>query len=228
MTSLVRLWPTVCLAALLLTASGGGTAGAEDGEFYVNTYRGIGNVSPKGIRSVAMGGAGRALADGMNSLGVNPAALGAFQGTEFDAALGYDWLDDGLNDTDQITFRVGGAVNLDKWSNAAGANQAMGAFLHTQNFSDAGRAGMTRDQTAVLAGYGIHLMDDLLAGVSVALFNGKWNSSQQLDAAGLPVGTNIERKFTGGDFRVGGIYRLRDETTFGGTLGYATGSLIED
>lgn len=214
------------MSAALLAGVLGAWAGAEDGEFYVNTYRSIGNVAPKSIRSVGMGGAGRGLADGVHSLGVNPAALGAFQGTQYDVALGYDWLDDGIDSTDQVSFKVGGAVNLDRWSREAGANQAIGALLHTQNFSGAGQFSMERSQTAVLAGYGIHLMDDMLAGVSVALFDGKMESSSVV----LPDGTlssELKRKFTGGDFHVGGIYRVRDETTVGGTLGYTTGSLKE-
>ena len=218
----------ICIAAALATGLSPGSAGAEDGEFYVNTYRSVGKVAPVGLRAAAMGGAGRAMPDGMNSLGVNPAALGAFQGKEFDASLGYDWLDDGMDDTNQVSLKIGGAINLDRWQRTSGANQALGALLHTQNFSDAGRAGMERDQTALLGGYGIHLMDNLLAGVSVALFDGKWNSTrQEADPVTGVAPPNIERSFTGGDFRVGGIYRLRDETTVGGTLGYATGSLKE-
>ena len=223
MTTPPRIWPAICLAAAMLTILAGGNAGAEDGEFYVNTYRSIGNINPHGIRSAAMGRAGRGLADGMNSLGVNPAALGAFQGTQFDASLGYDWLDDGYDDTGQVSFKIGGAVNLDRWQSMAGPNQAVGGLLYTQNFSGAGLQDMKRDQTALLAGYGIHLMDDLLAGVSVSLFSGKWKTSEQSDAA-TPY---LDRKFIGGDFRVGGIYRVREETTIGGTLGYTTGSLKE-
>lgn len=227
MTTPHRIWPAICLAAALATTFACGTAGAEDGEFYVNTYRSIGNVSPQGIRSTAMGRAGRGLADGMNSLGVNPAALGAFQGSQFNASLGYDWLDDGYDDTDQVSFKVGGAVNLDRWQRTTGPNQAVGGMLYTQNFSGAGRLDMKRDQTSVLAGYGIHLMDDLLAGVSVALFSGKWKTSPQSVAEGEAAAPYLDRKFTGGDFRVGGIYRLHEETTIGGTLGYTTGSLKE-
>ncbi len=65
---------------LLLAATA--TARAGDGEFYVNTYRSIGTVSPMSGRSRSMGRSGRGLADGVASLGVNPAALGAFTGTE--------------------------------------------------------------------------------------------------------------------------------------------------
>jgi hypothetical protein len=194
-------------------------ARGTDAEFYVNTYRSIGAVSPMGARSVAMGRTGRGLADGVDSLGVNPAALGAFAGTAFDADLGLDWLDDGYDNTDQVTFKVGGAVNLDRWSTSAGPNQSLGALLHTQGYSGAGGVGMKRSQTAFLAGYGLQLMDDLLGGVSVALYDGKW----QADAGAF--GSNIDRSFTGGDFKVGGIYRVRDETTVGGTLGYSIGSL---
>ena len=218
-----RFWTGALLALIILAA---GTARGEEGEFYVNTYRSIGNVSPQGIRSTAMGRAGRGLADGINSLGVNPAALGAFQGSTFDVSLGYDWLDDGYDDTDQVTFKLGGAVNLDRWQSTSGPNQAIGGLLYTQNFSGAGRNSMKRDQTSVLMGYGVHLMDNLLAGVSVSLFDGKWTSSRTTDAAGN-IEPYLDRKFTGGDFKVGGIYRLCDETTVGGTLGYTTGSLKE-
>ncbi len=219
------LFPALALA---LACALHAPAAAEDGEFYVNTYRSIGNISPKGVRSSAMGGAGRGLADGVQSLGVNPGALGAFRGTQFDVALGYDMLDDGYDSADQTTFKLGGAANLDKWSQTSGPNQAIGALLQTRNYSGAGPQSMKRDETAVLAGYGIHLMDDLLAGVSVAFFNGKWKSDEQEpDPATGIAAPNIDRKITGGDFRVGGIYRLREETTLGGTLGYMTGSLKE-
>lgn len=206
-------------SALFLIAFPAARAG--EGEFYVNTYRSIGSVSPMGSRSVAMGRAGRGLADGVASLGVNPAALGAFSGTGFDTDLGVDWLDDESDNTDQLTFKVGGAVNLDRWSTASGPNQSVGALLHTQSYSGAGGVGMKRNQTGILAGYGLHLMDDLLAGVSIALYDGKWSA----DAGTFP--SAIDRSFIGGDFKLGGIYRLRDETTVGGTLGYSTGSLKE-
>lgn len=194
---------------------------AEDkGEFYVNTYRSIGSVSPKGIRSSGMGGAGRGLADGAASLGVNPAALGALQGSDVDVGLGYDWLDDGYDDTDQVTFRLGGAVSLESWKPTGGPNQAIGGLLYTQSYSGASNVKMKRDQTGVLMGYGLHLMDDVLAGVSVALYDGKWKSDP-VDAGGSVY---LDRKFTGGDFKVGALYRFCDETTMGGTLGYSTAS----
>lgn len=202
-------------------------AQAEEGEFYVNTYRNIGKVSPISSRSMAMGRAGRGLADGVDSLGVNPAALGAFQGTAADAALGFDWLDDGYDDTTQTTFKIGGAANLDRWSNRAGPNQAVGALLQTQSYSGAANNEMKRDQTGVLMAYGLHLMDDLLAGVSVALYSGKMKSDLLRDADGNEYGINLDRKFIGGDFKVGGLYRLSDDTTFGGIFGYMTGSLKE-
>ena len=218
----------VLLALTLLLAL---PARAEEGEFYVNTYRGIGSVSPRGARSNAMGRSGRGLADGVASLGVNPAALGAFTGTAYDVNLGYDWLDDGYDDTDQITFKLGGAVNLDRWQSTSGPNQAIGGFLHTQNYSGAANVSMKREQTSVLMGYGLHLMDDLLGGVSVALFDGKWTSSQRMvdDGAGGTVAdpSYLDRSFIGGDFKLGGIYRVSDVTTLGGTLGYATGSFKE-
>ncbi|MCD8351290.1 MAG: hypothetical protein LUC93_11845 [Planctomycetaceae bacterium] len=203
------------------------SAHSEEGEFYVNTYRGLGKVSPIDSRSAAMGRAGRGLADGVASLGVNPAALGAFCGTAADASLGFDWLDDGYDDTTQTTFKVGGAVNLDRWSRHAGPNQAVGALLMTQNYSGAGQTDMKRDQTSVLMAYGLHLMDDLLAGVSVALYNGKMKSEPLRDDAGVITWQNYDRKFIGGDFKVGGLYRFSDDTTMGGTLGYMTGSLKE-
>lgn len=203
-----------------LLCSAFSAARAADGEFYVNTYRSIGKVAPLGARSAAMGRAGRGLADGVDSLGVNPAALGAFSGSGFDADLGLDWLDDGVDSTNQVTFKVGGAVNLDRWSRESGANQAVGALLHTENYSGAAGVSMKRNQTGVLAGYGLHLMDDLLAGISVALYDGKWNA----DALTPGGADNMERSFTGGDFKLGGLYRVQDETTVGGTLGFATGT----
>ena len=209
------------LALLCLTAAF--SAGAEDaGEFYVNTYRSIGSVSPRSMRSSTMGRAGRGLADGVNSMGVNPAGLGAFTGSGFDVSLGYDWLDDGYDDTDQVTFKLGGAVSLERWKPSGGPNQAIGALLHTQNYSGAANMGMKREQTGVMMAYGLHLMDDILAGVSVSLFDGEWRSDR--------IGNDplyLDRSFLGGDFKLGGIYRFSEETTLGGTLGYATGSFKE-
>ena len=199
---------------------------AEEGEFYVNTYRSIGTVSPRGARSSAMGRTGRGLADGVSSLGVNPAALGAFTGTAYDINLGYDWLDDGYDDTDQVTFKLGGAVNLERWQQDHRPNQAIGGLIYTQNYSGAANQSMKRDQTSVLMGYGLHLMDDVLGGISVALFDGKWKSSPFTDDQGNTT-ANLDRSFVGGDFKVGALYRLRDETTVGGTIGYATGSFRE-
>ncbi len=209
------------VTALVIVLAAAWAARAEDGEFYVNTYRSIGTVSPIGGRSAAMGRAGRGLADGVASLGVNPAALGAFTGTEVDASLGLDWLDDGGDSTDQVTFRLGGAVNLDRWSRTKGNNQAVGALLHTQNYSGAAGIDMARSQTGVLMGYGLHLMDDVLAGVSVALYDGKWDANAR---EGLAASSDMQRSFTGGEFKVGAVYRLQEETTVGGTIGYSTGS----
>ncbi len=192
-------------------------------EFYVNTMRGIGSISPKGQRAMAMGGGGRGLADGVQSLGTNPAALGAFRGAAYDIGLGYDWLDDGADDAGQVTFRVGGAVNLDRIHPVSGPNQSVGALLQTQGYSDAGGMGMKRNQTGVLMAYGLHLLDDLLGGVSVALYDGKWKS----DPDPFTGAAFMDRTFTGGDFRLGAIYRWCDETTFGGTINYSTGSYKE-
>ena len=215
----------LCLGLCLVTAQ---PALAEDsGEFYVNTYRSIGSVSPRSMRSTAMGRAGRGLADGVNSLGVNPAGLGAFTGSGFDVSLGYDWLDDGYDDTDQVIFKLGGAVSLEKWKPSGGPNQSIGGLLHTQNYSGAANMGMKREQTGVLMGYGLHLMDDVLAGVSVALFDGEWRSDRRFDDAGNLDPVYLDRSFLGGDFKLGAIYRFSDETTLGGTLGYATGSFKE-
>ncbi len=222
MTPATRQCGLAALCLLLAVLSAPGAGAVDSGEFYVNTYRSIATVSPKGPRSMAMGGAGRGLADGVASLGVNPAALGAFDGKGVEVGLGLDWLDDGYDDTDQVTFRLGGAVSLERWKPSGGPNQAIGGLLETKNYSGAAGVGMKRDQTGVLMAYGLHLMDNLLAGASVALFDGKWKSDQQ---PGSDV--YLDRKFTGGDFRLGALYRLSDETTVGGTLGYATGSLRE-
>ncbi len=215
------------MPCLLLLALGVSVKAEDDGEFYVNTYRSVGTVSPQSIRSSSMGRAGRGLADGVNSLGINPAAMGAFKGTGFDVSVGYDWLDNGQDDTGQTTFKLGGAVSLDRWQSNAGPNQAIGALLNIEGFSDGGTRGMERDQTGVLMAYGLHLMDDLLAGVSVALYDGTWKSKSGLtDPAGAAL-AYMDRSFTGGDFKVGGIYRFSEETTLGGTLNYSTGSWKE-
>ena len=207
------------ILAVLLTPDAGA---AEADEFYVNTYRSIATVSPKGSRSMAMGGTGRGLADGVPSLGVNPAALGVFDGKGAEVGLGYDWLADGNDNTDQISFRLGGAISLERWKPSGGFNQAIGGLLETKSYSGAAGVDMNRNQTGVLMAYGLHLLDNLLGGVSVALYDGKWTSRQQADSAFY-----LDRKFTGGDFRLGTLYRLSDATTIGGVLGYATGSLRE-
>lgn len=200
---------------------------AEEGEFYVNTLRNLGKVSPGGTRTRAMGGGGRGLADGVASLGVNPAALGAFTGTAMDIGLGFDWLDDGHDNTDQVSFKIGGAVNLDRWTKTSNYNQSIGGLLYTENYSGAADVSMKRHQTSVLFGYGVHLLDNLLVGASVALYNGKWNSDIiRADEDPLPE-LRLNRKFNGGDFKLGGLYRVQDETTIGGTLGYTTGSYKE-
>lgn len=217
------VWATLPLVLAAVAAP----AGEDADEFYVNTLRSVGRVAPTGARSSAMGGSGRGLADGVASLGVNPAAMGAVRGSGFDASLGYDWLDDGRDDTGQTTFKVGGAVSLDRWRHDAGPNQAIGGLLHTMRYSGAGVNGMKRDQTGVLAAYGIHLLDDLLAGVSVAVYNGKWDSMAGLVDAGGNAVPDLDRKFIGGDFRVGGLYRLSGQTTLGGTVEYSTGSWKE-
>ena len=223
MSASKRVGVVLVMAALVAFAAGA----AEQDEFYVNTYRSIGTVSPRGVRSNAMGRTGRGLADGVSSLGVNPAALGAFTGSSVEGGLGYDWLDDGYDDVDQVTFRLGGAVNLERWNPCSGPNQAVGGLIYTENYSGAANVSMKREQTGVLMAYGLHLMDNLLGGISVALFDGKWNSSQQMTSAGTLNPYYLDRKFIGGDFRVGGLYRLSDETTLGGTLEYATGSFKE-
>ncbi len=216
-----QLWRALLILLLAVPLAPDSRAG-DSGEFYVNTYRSIATVSPKGTRSMAMGGAGRGLADGVASLGVNPAALGAFADKAVEIGLGYDWLDDGYDDADQVSFRLGGAVSLERWKPSGGPNQAIGGLLETKNYSGAAGVGMKRDQTGVLMAYGLHLMDNLLGGASVALYDGKWKSDQQPGST-----VYLDRKFTGGDFRLGALYRLSDETTLGGTLGYATGSLRE-
>ncbi len=212
---------SACLVLAFAVLAQPARAGEE--EFYVNTMRSIGTISPTGQRAMAMGGGGRGLADGVNSLGTNPAALGAFQGAAYDVAIGYDWLDDGYDDTDQTTFRLGGAVNLDRIYPTGGANQSVGAMFQTQGYSGAANRGMKRTQTGILMAYGLHLMDNLLGGVSVALFDGKWKS----DPLAEDDVNYLDRKFTGGDFKLGAIYRWADETTVGGTLKYATGSYKE-
>lgn len=211
-----RIGMLLALAVVALAAE----VQALDSEFYVNTYRSIGTVSPHGTRSVAMGGAGRGMADGAASLGVNPAALGAFSGKEVDVGIGYDWLADGADKADQVTFRLGGAVNLECLKPSSGPNQAIGGLLDLKGYSGAAGVDMKRNQTGVLMAYGLHLMENLLGGVSVALFDGEWKSGPITDNAVL----YLDRSFTGGDFKLGGLYRVSDETTFGATLGYAVGA----
>lgn len=208
---------TLCLAAALCSS-----AGAGEEEFYVNTLRTLGSVEYKSLRGMAMGGTGRGLADGVASMGTNPAALGAMAGAEFDVAVGYDWLDDGSNDANQTTFRLGGAVNLERiYSGASGPNQAVGAQFFTQRYSKGADRNMKREQTAIQLAYGLHATDDIVAGVSLGIFDGKWKADQKADHLAM------DRKFSGGDFKVGGIYRWSDDTTIGGTVRYTTGSLKE-
>ncbi|MDR1533747.1 MAG: hypothetical protein LBU64_01410 [Planctomycetota bacterium] len=220
-----RFYPRF-LAFLGGLAAAAAAAGAGDsGEFYVNTYRGLGALSPPGLRAAAMGGGGRGLADGAASLGRNPAALGALGGSEFMADLGYDWLDDGYDDAGQTTFRLGGAVNLERWGGTGRANQALGGWLDTRKFTDAAGSGMARDQTGILAAYGLQLTNDLLGGVSVGIFDGSWTSGDFSPVPGRTL--SLDRGFTGGDFKLGGLYRLADDLTLGGTLTYGLGSLRE-
>ncbi len=211
----------LALSVLVPTAALG-----EEGEFYVNTYRSIGSISPLGVKEMAMGRSGVGLADGVASLGQNPAALGAMQGAGMDASLGFDWLADDGDGTTQFTFKLGGAVNLDRWSKRSCNNQAIGGLVYSEGFSGAGPGtmDMKRQQLGVLGGYGIHLLDNMLVGVSVALFDGKWSSRDFTYPSSQTAVKAMDRKFIGGDFKVGGLYRLRDETTLGATVGFATGS----
>ncbi len=221
---MVRTYLCASALALLLAATHAAAATTVDAEFYVNTYRSIGTIDTTGPRMAAMGGGGRGLADGAHSVGVNPAALGALTGTAAHGGIGFDWLDDGYDDANQTTFRLGGAANLDRFGNSVLGNQAIGGVVQTQKFTGAADMDMKRQQTTVVAGYGLHLMDDLLAGVSVGLFDGKWQTKQQTDDAGANIGTPMDRDFIGGEFKAGGIYRVSSETTIGGTASYSTGN----
>lgn len=215
----IRKTGAILCSALFAAALAAGRSAAMDQEFYVNTYRGIGTVSARGQRSAGMGRTGAGLADGAASLGVNPAGLGAFTGYAVEGGLGVDWLDDGVDSTDQTAFQLGGAASLETWRPSGKPNQSVGALIRVESFSGAGGVGMERKQTGLAAGYGIHLLEDLVAGVSVALFDGDWK------APGNSV--PFERSFTGGEFKVGGIYRVSDQMTVGGAAGYSTGSFNE-
>ena len=207
--SALGLAAALCLA-LLDPAMG------MDKEFYVNTYRSIGVSPVQGQRAAAMGRTGAGIADGVASINNNPAGLGAFTGYGMDVGLGYDWLDDGITSTDQVSFRLGGAVSLEKWRPSGASNQTVGAQLYTQSYSGAGGVSMERAQAGFALGYGIHLMQDLVAGASAALYDGDWS------AQGSP--TPFDRGFTGGEFKVGGLYRFSDEFTGGIVGGYSVGS----
>lgn len=214
-----RKFGVILCLALSAAAFAAGRASAMDKEFYVNTYRSIGTVNARGQRSAAMGRTGAGLADGAASLGVNPAGLGAFTGYAVEGGVGVDWLDDGVDNVTQTTFRLGGAVSLESWRPSGKPNQSLGAMLYTEHYSGAGDIDMKRNQTSVVGGYGIHLLDDLVAGASAALFDGDWKAPGN----SLP----FERSFTGGEFKVGAIYRASDQLTFGGVGGYSTGSYNE-
>lgn len=207
------------LALVLAALLPGGTANGLDKEFYVNTYRSIGTVNARGQRSAAMGRTGAGLADGAASLAINPAGLGAFTGYAIEGGVGVDWLDDGSDSTDQNTFRLGGAASLERWRPHGGPNQTVGAMVYHEKYNGATGSDMGRKQTSFTGGYGIHLMDDIVAGVSASLFDGDWDASY----------TNVpfQRSFTGGEFKVGAIYRASDQLTFGGVLGYSVGSYNE-
>lgn len=223
LSSTRRALGAAAFLALALAAFASGADQAIDAEFYVNTYRSIGTTSVSGLRSMAMGGAGLGMADGVASIAANPAALGAFCGYGVETGLGFDWLDDGASDTDQVTFRLGGAVSLSHWKPYA-PNQAVGMQINTRSYSGAAGVGMKREQTAAVLAYGFQLSDDLLAGVSAGLYGGKWKSSPGRDADGVPTSIYLDRAFTGGDFRLGGLYRFSDETTIGATAGYSIAS----
>ncbi|MCC8180924.1 MAG: hypothetical protein LIP23_08460 [Planctomycetes bacterium] len=219
MRTLSKLIMLFAIAAIAPYCSAIAADTGADQEFYVNTYRSIGTVKGNSSRSRAMGGAGRGLADGVASVGVNPAALGAFTDRGYEIGVGYDWLDDGASDANQYSFRLGGAISLESIRPTGGCNQALGGLLQTESFSGAGDIGMKKSQTSITAAYGLHVLPDLLAGASVSLIDGSWKSRLQTGST-----VNLDRDFLGGEFKVGGLYRITDITTIGGTLAYGTAS----
>ncbi len=196
-----------------------GIAYSMDSEFYVNTYRSVGTVSARGQRSAGMGRTGAGIADGVSSVAINPAGLGAFTGYGVEGGVGFDWLDDGVDSANQASFRLGGALSLEAWHPSGGMNQTVGGLVATESFSGAGGVDMKRSQTSITGAYGAHVMEDLVVGVSASLFDGSFK------AGSSPV--PFDRNFTGGEFKVGGIYRISDQMTAGGVLGFSTGSYNE-
>lgn len=215
MTTRATLTALVLAAAILPLASARGM----DREFYVNTYRSIGVSPVQGKRSASMGKTGAGIADGVASININPAGLGAFTGYGVDAGIGYDWLDDGVDSANQTSFRLGGAVSIEAWRPSGRSNQTLGAMLYTQKFKDAGEVDMGRDQKGFTLGYGLHLAENLVAGASASLYDGDWSAKR--------TPAPFDRGFTGGEFKVGAIYRFSDKMTGGGVLGYSTGSYNE-
>ncbi len=204
------------LAALVLLTS---IASGMDKEFYVSTYRQIGKTASMGQRAAAMGHTGAGIADGAASLAINPAGLGAFVGYAVEGGVGFNWLDDGVDDVTQGTFRVGGALSLESWKPSGRCNQAVGAQVDYSKFSGATDASIKHENTGLTLGYGVHVMPDLVVGASAALYDTKFEAG----AGNLP----FDRKSTGGEFKVGGIYRLSDQMTAGGVFGFSTGSYNE-
>ncbi|MDR0362238.1 MAG: hypothetical protein LBJ46_06075 [Planctomycetota bacterium] len=222
MTRMRRIALVVAGAAAF--AAGAARAG-QDPEFYVNTYRSIGTLSGTGARGTAMGGTGAGLADGVNALAGNPAGLGAFTGYGVDMSLGYGLLDDGRDNVSDAAFKLGGAMSIERYRPTGGGNQALGALVQTRSYSGAYDAKMKREQTGLTLGYGLHVLPDLVAGVSSGVYDGDW-TAHELDAAGVKTDL-IKRSFTGGEFKVGGIMRVDDGLTVGAVFGYSTGSYRE-
>lgn len=216
MSSIMNRLGFLAVSVVALSFAASMAAAGQDPEFYVRTMRTVGTNRADGVRTAAMGGASTGIADGVASITENPGGLGAFTGKGVDVGLGFDWLDDGNDNADQTTFRLGGAMSLGEYLPAGAKNQAVGGYIGTQRYSGAAGVGMGRDETDFVLGYGVHLMDDLIGGVAVGLYDGSWSAGQ----AAVP----FDRSYTGGEIRVGGIYRVEENLTVGAVAGYSIGS----
>jgi hypothetical protein len=141
--------------------------------------------------------------------------------------LGYNLLDDGVSSVGQTTLRVGGAASLETWRPQGGTNQSVGAEIYTENFTGGGEVDMQKKQTVLTVGYGAQVNDDVVVGVSAALYDGKMAAGAQPVTVSGANHIGISRTSTGGDFKVGGLFRVGEQATVGVVAGYGIGSYNE-
>lgn len=212
----MRFSALVLLAWMVAVLAFAPEAFSEDQEFYIRTRRTVAETTTPGVRARSMGGSYVALANGAESVGENPAGLGALTGKSLAGGVSFDWLDDGADNTTRTTVVGGGAMSLEKWLPEGGCNQSLGIMYRGNSTTGAGGVNMDDKQGQLTFAYGAHLLEDFLVGAAVTIFDGDWTANDAYSP--------YDRKYTGGEFRLGGIYRAADSLTVGGTLSYAAGS----